>query len=141
MVAQEELCLGLQGGRRQETGTSLTGTGPKVLLTKCWPQSRFTGRSKSFRFVLHNWKPLSKKEDSKKVKIAQNMKDGQACSREIPTFIRDFKDRNKAAIKIKAFFAQHRREVRPEPRERLKQRLRLNSPNGNSIKSPKKVFP
>lgn len=27
MVAQEELCLGLQGGRRQETGTPLTGTG------------------------------------------------------------------------------------------------------------------
>ncbi|KAK8525549.1 hypothetical protein V6N13_057136 [Hibiscus sabdariffa] len=26
MVAQEELCLGLQGGRRQETGTPLTGT-------------------------------------------------------------------------------------------------------------------
>ncbi|KAL1060200.1 hypothetical protein V6Z11_1Z117600 [Gossypium hirsutum] len=69
MVAQEELCLGLQGGRRQETGTPLTGTGPKVLLTMCWPQSRFTGRSKSFVGSYYTiGSPSARKRTSKKVK-------------------------------------------------------------------------
>jgi len=66
MVAQEELCLGLQGGRRKETGTPLTGTQGTTYYVLASEQ--VTGRSKSFVFVLDNWKPLSKKEDSKKVK-------------------------------------------------------------------------